>query len=132
MSTGMKSRKGDALTEAEAKVVALIAEDLLCKQIADRLGVGVKTVNAHATSAKKKAAKRTLAGLTAWWVTIGKDMPVAPPYVGSPPRPKPRPKAAEPEQPKARKPRRQRALPAQRSPSYYPSMSDYLAARGIA
>ncbi|WP_447734164.1 response regulator transcription factor [Rhodanobacter soli] len=53
------------LTEQQSRVLALLAEGLLNKQIADRLGIQERTVKAHATAIfeKLRVRNRTQAGM---------------------------------------------------------------------
>ncbi|KZC17460.1 MULTISPECIES: response regulator transcription factor [unclassified Rhodanobacter] len=53
------------LTEQQSRVLALLAEGLLNKQIADRLGIQERTVKAHVTAIfeKLKVRNRTQAGM---------------------------------------------------------------------
>jgi DNA-binding CsgD family transcriptional regulator len=96
--------KGTALTAAELRVAALIAQDLADKTIADRLGCAQKTVEVHAQNIRDRLGLRSKIGIAVWWVTVGQHLP---------------------------KPQAEPALPVQRSPRVYVRMSDYIAARGL-
>jgi len=47
------------LTQTEAKIAALVADGLTNREVADRLGVGVKTVETHLTRVFRKLAIRS-------------------------------------------------------------------------
>jgi two-component system, NarL family, nitrate/nitrite response regulator NarL len=62
-------RKDDAhdlaeLTEREREVLVLVAEGLSNKEIADNLGVGIRTVETHRERIMRKLAVHSIAGLT--------------------------------------------------------------------
>lgn len=58
-------RGGDtpALTPREREVLGLVAEGLSCKQIGERLGMGVRTVETHRTHLRRKLALDSPAAL---------------------------------------------------------------------
>ena len=57
------SNAPDFLTDREREVLSLIAEGLLNKQIADRLGIGVRTIETHRERIMRKLEIHTVAGL---------------------------------------------------------------------
>ena len=59
------------LTDREREVLSLIAEGLLNKQIADRLGIGVRTIETHRERIMRKLDIHTVAGLTKYAITNG-------------------------------------------------------------
>ena len=59
------------LTEREREVLSLIAEGLLNKQIADRLGIGVRTIETHRERIMRKLDIHTVAGLTKYAIARG-------------------------------------------------------------
>lgn len=59
------------LTERERQVLSLIAEGLLNKQIADRLGIGVRTIETHRERIMRKLDIHTVAGLTKYAIAQG-------------------------------------------------------------
>jgi DNA-binding NarL/FixJ family response regulator len=65
------------LTEQQYRVLALLAEGLLNKQIADRLGIQERTVKAHATAIFEKLGvrNRTQAGVLLHTLDIGASAP---------------------------------------------------------
>lgn len=60
-----------ALTDRECEVLSLIAEGLLNKQIADRLGIGVRTIETHRERIMRKLDIHTVAGLTKYAISRG-------------------------------------------------------------
>lgn len=60
-----------ALTDRECEVLSLIAEGLLNKQIADRLGIGVRTIETHRERIMRKLDIHTVAGLTKYALSRG-------------------------------------------------------------
>lgn len=73
MADGSK-RAADAppsLTGREREVLSLIAEGLLNKQIADRLGIGVRTIETHRERIMRKLDIHTVAGLTKYAIARG-------------------------------------------------------------
>jgi two-component system nitrate/nitrite response regulator NarL len=60
-----------SLTDREGEVLSLIAEGLLNKQIADRLGIGVRTIETHRERIMRKLDIHTVAGLTKYAITQG-------------------------------------------------------------
>ena len=73
MADGSK-RSADApaaLTGREREVLSLIAEGLLNKQIADRLGIGVRTIETHRERIMRKLEIHTVAGLTKYAIARG-------------------------------------------------------------
>jgi two-component system nitrate/nitrite response regulator NarL len=60
-----------ALTEREKQVLSLIAEGLLNKQIADKLGIGVRTIETHRERVMRKLEIHTVAGLTKYAIAQG-------------------------------------------------------------
>lgn len=69
-----KPRIGGPLSEKELEVIALVAQDLADKQVADRLGCSQKTVEKHTQGARAKLGVRSRIGLTAWWLTEGQHI----------------------------------------------------------
>lgn len=61
-------RQGTALTAAERKVAAMIAEDLADKQIADRLGCSQRSVETHAQHIRERLGVRSKIGIAVWVV----------------------------------------------------------------
>jgi two-component system nitrate/nitrite response regulator NarL len=59
------------LTDREREVLSLIAEGLLNKQIADRLGIGVRTIETHRERIMRKLDIHTVAGLTKFAIARG-------------------------------------------------------------
>jgi len=59
------------LTDREREVLSLIAEGLLNKQIADRLGIGVRTIETHRERIMRKLDIHTVAGLTKYAIARG-------------------------------------------------------------
>jgi two-component system nitrate/nitrite response regulator NarL len=59
------------LTDREREVLSLIAEGLLNKQIADRLGIGVRTIETHRERIMRKLDIHTVAGLTRYAIARG-------------------------------------------------------------
>jgi len=69
-----------SLTDREREVLSLIAEGLLNKQIADRLGIGVRTIETHRERIMRKLDIHTVAGLTKYAIARGMTtMPMAMP-----------------------------------------------------
>jgi len=66
-----KSAEAPALTERERQVLSLIAEGLLNKQMADRLGIGVRTIETHRERIMRKLEIHTVAGLTKYALSRG-------------------------------------------------------------
>jgi two-component system nitrate/nitrite response regulator NarL len=60
-----------SLTEREKQVLSLIAEGLLNKQIADKLGIGVRTIETHRERVMRKLDIHTVAGLTKYAIAQG-------------------------------------------------------------
>lgn len=60
------SPPGGILSHRERQVVQLVAEGWINNKIADRLGISVKTVEVHRSTAKHKMRVDTLAGLVRW------------------------------------------------------------------
>lgn len=63
--------KKAVLSERERQVLALIAEGLINKEIADRLRVGVRTVETHRERIMRKLNIHSVAGLTRFAITHG-------------------------------------------------------------
>jgi DNA-binding NarL/FixJ family response regulator len=61
----------DALTPKERGVLQLVAEGLSSKEIADRLGVSLKTVETHRTNIMRKLELRNVACLTRYAIRHG-------------------------------------------------------------
>ena len=59
------------LSDREAEVLTLIAEGLLNKQIAQRLGIGLTTVISHRRNIMEKLGIRSVAGLVVYALTEG-------------------------------------------------------------
>jgi two-component system nitrate/nitrite response regulator NarL len=73
MADGRKASGPDQqpLTDREREVLSLIAEGLLNKQIADRLGIGVRTIETHRERIMRKLDIHTVAGLTKYAIARG-------------------------------------------------------------
>lgn len=72
-------QRADKLTSREAEILQLIAEGLPNKQIADELGISVKTVEKHRQQVMNKLDIHDIAGLTRFAITkglieLGRDM----------------------------------------------------------
>jgi DNA-binding NarL/FixJ family response regulator len=65
------SGERDPLSAREREVVQLIAEGYTSRQIADRLGLSVKTVSNHRASIIEKLGVRTTAGLVRYAIRAG-------------------------------------------------------------
>lgn len=63
--------QGVDLTSRETEVLQLVAEGQANKQIADELGISVKTVEKHRQQLKKKLKINDTAGLTRYAITAG-------------------------------------------------------------
>jgi len=63
--------KGDALSVREREVLVAIAEGLSNKQIAARLGVGIRTIETHRDRITHKLNIHTVAGLTKFAIANG-------------------------------------------------------------
>jgi len=63
--------KPGVLTPREQEVLKLLAEGLLTKQIADRLGVSIKTVEAHRQHIMEKLGMQSVAELTKYAIRSG-------------------------------------------------------------
>ena len=57
---------GGVLSQRERQVVQLVAEGWISTKIAWRLGISVKTVEVHRSTAMRKMRVKTLAGLVRW------------------------------------------------------------------
>ena len=66
---GTVKRKGPKLTSREAEVLQLIAEGYANKQIADQLGISIKTVEKHRQAVMDKLNIHEIAGLTRYAIT---------------------------------------------------------------
>ncbi|MBU3665983.1 MAG: response regulator transcription factor [Chthoniobacterales bacterium] len=64
-------RKTDTLTEREIEVLQLVAEGNANKQMADKLGISMKTVEKHRQSAMNKLHIHDTAGLTRYAISAG-------------------------------------------------------------
>jgi len=60
-----------SLTDREREVLSLISEGLLNKQIADKLGIGVRTIETHRERIMRKLDIHTVAGLTKYAIAQG-------------------------------------------------------------
>lgn len=69
MSNPTFSRQGQRLTPREREIVGALCAGETLREIAERLVLSVKTVEAHATSAKIKLGARTLAHAVYEYVT---------------------------------------------------------------
>lgn len=67
MKTHLRGELSTALTDRERQVLDLLPEDLSNREIAERLGCAVKTVEAHISSALRKTGIRSRVGLALWW-----------------------------------------------------------------
>ena len=63
--------QGVDLTSRETEVLQLVAEGMANKNIADELGVSVKTVEKHRKQLRKKLGINDTAGLTRYALTAG-------------------------------------------------------------
>ncbi len=63
-----RPRRDEALTPREREVLALIAEGLSSREIAQRLSMGVRTVETHRTSLRRKLALGSAAALVRYAV----------------------------------------------------------------
>ena len=63
--------QGTDLTSREKEVLQLVAEGQANKQIADELGISVKTVEKHRQQLKKKLKINETAGLTRYAIASG-------------------------------------------------------------
>jgi DNA-binding CsgD family transcriptional regulator len=61
----------EALTAREIEIVRLTVADLEVKQIADRLGISVRTVEAHRAHIFQKLGTRSIARLTKYAIANG-------------------------------------------------------------
>jgi two-component system nitrate/nitrite response regulator NarL len=68
---GRVSEPVQSLTDREREVLSLIAEGLLNKQIADKLGIGVRTIETHRERIMRKLDIHTVAGLTKYAIAQG-------------------------------------------------------------
>jgi DNA-binding NarL/FixJ family response regulator len=68
---GREAPAQQSLTDREREVLSLIAEGLLNKQIADRLGIGVRTIETHRERIMRKLDIHTVAGLTKYAIARG-------------------------------------------------------------
>lgn len=55
------------LSEREQEVLALVAQGLSSKEVADRLKISVNTVNTHRKSITRKTGIKSVAGLAVYW-----------------------------------------------------------------
>jgi DNA-binding NarL/FixJ family response regulator len=74
---GHSPAKEIALTSREIEVLKLIAEGLLNKQVADRLGISAKTTEKHRYSLMEKLAIHDTAGLTRYAIELGLAEPTS-------------------------------------------------------
>ena len=63
--------RSEVLSARETEVLTLIAQGLLNKQIAQRLGIGLTTVISHRCKLMEKLGIRSVSGLTIYAVTMG-------------------------------------------------------------
>jgi two-component system response regulator NreC len=68
---GKVNRKSDRLTTREREIVQLLAEGKSNKEVASKLGIGLRTVETHRASALLKLGVRSLAGLVRYAVRKG-------------------------------------------------------------
>ena len=61
-----------AITLREGEVLDLMMTDLSNGEIAERLVVSIKTVEAHLGHAREKAGRHTRVGLALWWMAHGR------------------------------------------------------------
>ncbi len=61
--SGTDSDEGPHLTPREREVLGLVADGLSCKQISERLGMGVRTVETHRTHLRRKLKLESPAAL---------------------------------------------------------------------
>lgn len=59
------------LTEREVEILRLVAQGLLSKEIADRLGVSIKTVDNHRTNLMRKLNVHDAVGVTLYAIKAG-------------------------------------------------------------
>lgn len=69
--SGLNGPPEQPLTDREREVLSLIAEGLLNKQIADKLGIGVRTIETHRERIMRKLDIHTVAGLTKYAISRG-------------------------------------------------------------
>jgi two-component system nitrate/nitrite response regulator NarL len=75
----LRGQDSTSLTDREKEVLTLIAEGLINKQIADRLGIGVRTIETHRERIMRKLSIHTVAGLTKYAIAQGMtSMPLRP------------------------------------------------------
>lgn len=71
VSTGGKQEPFAALTNREKEVLALIAEGQSNKEIASRLGIGVRTIETHRERIMRRLDIHSVAGLTKFAISKG-------------------------------------------------------------
>lgn len=76
---GKPGSEAPVLTDREREVLSLIAEGLLNKQIADRLGIGTRTIETHRERIMRKLEIHTVAGLTKY--ALARGMTTMPPLL---------------------------------------------------
>lgn len=69
--SSQNSKNGNLLTEREVEVLRLVAQGKANKQIADELGISVKTVEKHRQGAMDKLGIHQTAGLTRYALAAG-------------------------------------------------------------
>jgi DNA-binding CsgD family transcriptional regulator len=62
---------GSPLTEREKEVLRLVAEDLTQKDIADRLGISIRTVEFHLHSIKERTGVHGIVGMVRYAIRSG-------------------------------------------------------------
>jgi len=68
---GMRKKKDQQLTSRETELLQLIAEGQANKQIADELGISIKTVEKHRQHLMEKLNIHDIAGLTRYAISAG-------------------------------------------------------------
>ncbi len=71
VSSGGKKQPFTQLTDREREVLALIAEGRSNKEVASRLGIGVRTIETHRERIMRKLGIHTVAGLTRFAILNG-------------------------------------------------------------
>ena len=71
MNTGGKKEPFAQLTTREREVLVLIAEGKSNKEIADRLGIGVRTIETHRERIMRRLNIHSVAGLTKYAIANG-------------------------------------------------------------
>jgi len=67
----MPKQKNNNLTDKEIEIIKLIACDLKSREIAEKSGLSLKTVEVHRHNIFKKTGVKTAAGLMIWAIENG-------------------------------------------------------------